>query len=120
MKSTHITSTAIAFITLLWAGCTPGPTPNQAGEAALCANCVQNGATTTDDDGDGYCAEDDDCDDSNPFINPGALEVCGNSVDENCDSVAEECPTCGEVGTPCDVNADCCSLRCHPRRKTCK
>jgi len=78
-----------------------------------CVNC-------TDDDGDGYCAEDDDCDDSNPFINPGALEVCGNSVDENCDSVAEECPTCGEVGTPCDVNADCCSLRCHPRRKTCK
>uniref|UniRef100_UPI0021D45C4B putative metal-binding motif-containing protein n=1 Tax=Aestuariivivens sediminicola TaxID=2913560 RepID=UPI0021D45C4B len=33
----------------------------------------------------GYVSNDMDCDDSNPGINPGEVEVPGNDVDENCD-----------------------------------
>ena len=37
------------------------------------------GETATDEDGDGYSAEVD-CDDSNPDVNPGTVEVC-NGLD---------------------------------------
>ena len=57
--------------------------------------------TATDADGDGYlwC---DECDDSNPNAHPGAVEICGNMLDDNCDgNVDEGCPS---SGTP-DVGA---------------
>ncbi len=44
-----------------------------------------------DEDGDGFTVEEGDCDDENPDIHPGATEVCGNGVDEDCDSLAEDC-----------------------------
>jgi hypothetical protein len=43
-------------------------------------------------DGDGYpwC---NDCDDSRSDVHPGAPEICGDGVDQNCDSVADDgCP----------------------------
>jgi len=66
-----------------------------------------------DDDGDGYgldeesemmCAGDPswvaqagDCDDGNPDVNPGATEVCGNTLDEDCSGAHDDAPECGVV-----------------------
>jgi hypothetical protein len=49
--------------------------------------CKQN---KLDQDGDGYTELSDDCDDTNPNIHPGAVEVCGNDVDENCNGELDE------------------------------
>ncbi len=42
-----------------------------------------------DGDGDGY-NEYGDCDDDDPLVNPGATEVCGNNVDDDCDGAIDE------------------------------
>lgn len=50
----------------------------------------------TDNDGDGHCSEasgGDDCWDSNSEVYPGAEEVCGNGVDEDCSGSDEDCPS---------------------------
>lgn len=51
-----------------------------------------------DADGDGYldaACGGNDCDDTSAAINPGAAEVCGNGVDNNCNGGSDEtCTTC--------------------------
>lgn len=42
-------------------------------------------ACETDVDGDGFCAELDDCDDDDPDVHPGAEETVDDGVDSNCD-----------------------------------
>jgi hypothetical protein len=77
--------------------CAPNRGPgNQRGRCETHA-CVSDGGggTCTDDDGDGYAVEGGscgsvDCDDANPDVNPGALELCGNGVDDNCDGQVDE------------------------------
>lgn len=43
----------------------------------------------TDEDGDFSCVEDD-CDDKNPAVHPGSLELQGNGIDDDCDGKTDE------------------------------
>ena len=51
----------------------------------------------------GYAATDDDCDDSDSSVSPGALEVCDNSVDDDCSGVVDDGCTVDHCG---DITAD--------------
>ncbi len=70
------------------------------------------GTSCTDNDSDGFCANDD-CDDNDASINPGATEICGDNVDNDCDGAIDEgCNACMPKNAPCSQNSDCCSNRC--------
>ncbi len=62
---------------------------------------LNHGDYLPDADGDGFTAVNactgsaDDCDDSDPTVYPGATEVCGDGIDNNCDGqVDEDCCPC--------------------------
>lgn len=40
---------------------------------------------------DGYASQAGDCDDTNPNVHPGAPEVCGDGIDQNCDGKDQSC-----------------------------
>jgi len=56
----------------------PGQEPGQepAGEP--------NNPPVEDEDGDGFTRDDGDCDDNNPDVYPGAEDIPGNGIDEDC------------------------------------
>jgi len=60
-----------------------------------------------DADGDGYKTCNGDCNDNNTGINPGAAEICGNGVDENCDGVDDVCSPVDADGDGFSVDEDC-------------
>lgn len=74
----------------------PGPDP--------CSN-----PQDPDADVDGYPISLD-CNDADPSINPGAAEVCGNTVDEDCANGPQDCPPPPEDrdgdGSPADSDCD--------------
>jgi hypothetical protein len=46
-------------------------------------------ADTVDHDGDGYSMAQGDCDDTNATVHPGAVEICGDGLDNDCDGEAD-------------------------------
>ncbi len=49
-----------------------------------------SGPVELDKDGDGYTVAQGDCNDNNANINPGAAEVCGDGIDNNCNGFTDE------------------------------
>lgn len=50
-----------------------------------------------------------DCDDRNPEINPKAIEVCGNEIDDNCNGKIDE----EEIACTCEGNRGTCFAYSH-------
>jgi CotH protein/putative metal-binding protein len=59
--------------------------------------CQDGSGDTKDGDGDGF-AWCNDCDDGSTGVNPAAAEICGNGIDDNCNSLADAGDGC--PGTP--------------------
>jgi hypothetical protein len=49
-----------------------------------------------DSDGDGLSPDEGDCDDTSAAIYPGAEEICGDEVDQDCDDQDPVCPAGGD------------------------
>ena len=108
-------------------GCYDGTYRDYSDMANICLEedcaCTQNTCTvyseiTTDNDNDGYDIEcDNDCDDNNPAVNPGAQEIC-DGIDNNCNQQIDEgftnencqyvCENNGYVWTNNGGNLNCC------------
>ena len=52
-----------------------------------CEHGVAGAATDADGDGYLWC---DECDDGNPDVHPGAQEICGNGVDDDCNGLVDD------------------------------
>ena len=46
----------------------------------------------TDDDGDGFTENEGDCNDNDSTIYPGAIEICGDGIDQDCNGSDLTCP----------------------------
>lgn len=44
-----------------------------------------------DDDNDGFTEHQGDCNDADHTIHPGAVETCGDGIDQNCDTIDQNC-----------------------------
>lgn len=82
MESPTATPSPIASPTI-------GPSPNPSQTAAPSPTPSVTPTSQVDSDGDGFYA-DNDCDDGNASINPGATEVCdAEDVDEDCNDLVD-------------------------------
>ncbi|MFH2007875.1 MAG: choice-of-anchor L domain-containing protein [bacterium] len=72
-----------------FAACVVSPDkPGMNGNDAVADDAVSDG--DEDVDGDGFSRSDGDCNDLNSQINPGAFEILGNGVDDDCDGSVDE------------------------------
>jgi hypothetical protein len=87
------------------------------GFICVSSRCHPELGTCDDLDGDSYrvgtrcpASEEIDCDDSDPDVNPGATEICGDGVNQNCIAGADEGCPCTDVSV--GSTRDCGMGRC--------
>ena len=73
--------------------------------ATFTGQATKYGKSCKDIDGDSYfrqtgCGTSVDCNDDNPSIHPGAVEVCSDGIDQNCDGIDQACTTVSTSTTP--------------------
>lgn len=104
------------------------------GTLTCSAGCtlVTSGCSCADADRDGYTRCGGDCDDARASVHPGAVEVCGDGIDQDCNGADRSCPSTTENcanrvdddgdglvdcrDTECARTAECRALRT-PRRR---
>jgi hypothetical protein len=69
-----------------------------------------------DADGDGYAGETCavDCDDADPDVNPGTIEVCNDGVDNDCDVGTSDVPDADGDGYTCALDCDDAEAEVNP------
>ena len=81
---------------------------------SLAQTCIDADADDYTEDGAAACLHSgfSDCNDSDPNVNPGADEILGNGIDDNCDGVVDSvpCTDSDKDGYSIDVNNPACAV----------
>ncbi|MBI4701543.1 MAG: hypothetical protein HY744_10345 [Deltaproteobacteria bacterium] len=77
---------------------------------------ASTGGPGSDDDGDGYSEIQGDCNDQNADIHPGAIEICDDGIDNNCNAAkdAAEPDADGDGFGPCQGDCNDADLAVSP------
>ena len=77
-------------------------------------NGSANSTNGSDADGDGFSPATGDCDDTNAAIHPGAIEICGDGLDNDCDGVADRTVDANGSATACSPYAGSADIPLDP------